>query len=202
MNVAETPASILHFWFGDEPRRAATNPECARLWWSKQPAVDAAMRDRFGPWVERAGAGALDDWAATPEGRLALILLTDQFPRNIHRGTPASFALDPRARAWCQEGLATGAFDTLVPIQRLFAYLPLEHSESLYDQDRCVALMQGLRAEARASERAAYDGFVDYAERHREVIRRFGRFPHRNAVLGRESTAEEQAFLQTPGSSF
>ncbi|HJV70515.1 DUF924 family protein [Ideonella sp.] len=199
---AETPAGILRFWFGDEPRSAATSPDCARLWWSKQPMVDAAMRDRFGPWVERAGAGALDDWAATPEGRLALILLTDQFPRNIHRGTPASFALDPRARAWCREGLATGAFDTLLPIQRLFAYLPLEHSESLYDQDRCVGLMQGLRAEARAAERSAYDGFVDYAERHREVIRRFGRFPHRNVVLGRESTAEEQAFLQTPGSSF
>jgi len=198
----ESPASILHFWFGEDPQRAATDPARTRLWWAKQPAVDAAMRDRFGPWVERAGAGALDDWAATPEGRLALILLADQFTRNVHRGTPASFALDPRARVWCLEGLAIGAFDTLLPIQRLFAYLPLEHSESLADQDRCVSLMQGLRAEARAYERATYDGFVDYAQRHREVIRRFGRFPHRNAVLGRESTEEEVAFLQTPGSSF
>jgi len=198
----ETPAGILAFWFGDEPARAASNPECARLWWSRQPAVDDLMRQRFGALVQQAGSGALDEWAATPEGRLALILLADQFSRNIHRGTPAAFALDPLAQAWAQDGLAGGAFDTLLPIQRLFTLMPLEHAESLPLQDRCVDLVKGLRDVAGAAERKAFDGFVDYAERHREVIRRFGRFPHRNAILGRTSTPEEAAFLQTPGSSF
>jgi uncharacterized protein (DUF924 family) len=199
---AETPASILAFWFGDEPARAATNPDCARLWWSRQPAVDEAMRLRFGGLVQQAGSGALNAWAATPEGRLALILLADQFTRNIHRGTPAAFALDPLARGWALEGIDNGAFAALLPIQRLFTLMPLEHAESLPLQDRCVGLMTALRDSVGEAERQSFDGFVDYAERHREVIRRFGRFPHRNAILGRASTPEETAFLQTPGSSF
>ncbi len=198
----ETAASVLAFWFGEQPERAATSPEHARLWWSKQPAVDAEMRARFGPLIAQAGTGGLDGWDATPEGRLALILLCDQFTRNTARNTPESFALDPLARAWCLEGLQKNAFAGLLPIQRLFAYMPLEHSESLDHQDRCVLLMQGLRDEASPPERGTFEGFVDYAEKHREIIRRFGRFPHRNAILGRPSTPEELAFLQTPGSSF
>jgi uncharacterized protein (DUF924 family) len=200
--MSESIASVLAFWFGDEPARAATNPDCSRLWWSKQPAVDAQMRERFGVLVEQAGGGWLDGWAATPEGRLALILLTDQFSRNIHRGLPESFAFDPQARQWTLQGLQTGAFDSLLPIQRMFAYMPLEHSESLEHQDRCVALMQGLRDAASPAERPTFEGFADYAEKHRAIIRRFGRFPHRNAILDRASTPEELAFLQTPGSSF
>ena len=199
---AENPASILRFWFGERPENAATDPACARLWWSKQAAVDEEMRQRFGVLVEQASRGELDTWGTEPEGRLALILLADQFTRNIHRGTPASFALDPLARRWCLEGLETGAFERLLPIQRIFACLPLEHSESLEHQDRCVAHTQALRDQASPAERATFDGYADYAERHREIIRRFGRFPHRNAVLGRTSTPEEIAFLQTPGSSF
>jgi uncharacterized protein (DUF924 family) len=198
----ETPASILAFWFGEEPARAATNPDCARLWWSKQPAVDEAMRLRFGGLVQQAGNGALGAWAEAPEGRLALILLADQFTRNIHRGTPAAFSLDPLAQAWAREGLASGAFAGLLPSQRLFTLMPLEHAESLPLQDECVERMKALRDETAPPERATFDGFVDYAQRHREVIRRFGRFPHRNAILGRASTPEEAAFLQTPGSSF
>jgi uncharacterized protein (DUF924 family) len=202
MATAETPQSILHFWFGDDPANAATSPECARLWWSKQPAVDEMMRERFGPLLPQVSSGALDSWASDPAGRLALILLADQFSRNIHRGTPEAFALDPVARRLALEGFAIGAFEGLLPIQRLFATLPLEHSESLADQDRCVALTRTLRDEVSPTERGPFDSFVDYAERHREIIRRFGRFPHRNAVLGRTSTPEEVAFLQTPGSSF
>lgn len=199
---AETVASVLAFWFGEQPERAATNPACARLWWSKQALVDTEMRARFGPMIAQAGGGGLDGWDATPEGRLALILLCDQFTRNTARGTPAAFALDPLARAWCLEGLKANAFAGLLPIQRLFAYMPLEHSESLEHQDRCVLLMQGLRDEASPAERETFEGFVDYAGKHREIIHRFGRFPHRNAILGRTSTPEEVAFLQTPGSSF
>lgn len=200
--AAETPASILAFWFGEEPARAATHPDCARLWWSKQPAVDEAMRLRFGGLVQQAGSGALGAWAETAEGRLALILLADQFTRNIHRGTPAAFSLDPLAQAWAHEGLASGAFAGLLPIQRLFTLMPLEHAESLPLQDECVEQMKALRDETGAAERATFDGYVDYAERHRVIIRRFGRFPHRNAILGRDTTPEEAAFLQTPGSSF
>jgi uncharacterized protein (DUF924 family) len=202
MGGTETPASILRFWFGDDPGRSASDPAGARLWWSKQPEVDAAMRERFGPWVEKAGAGALDAWAAQPEGRLALILLADQFTRNIHRGTPAAFSLDPQAQAWCEQGWAEHAFDTLAPAQRLFACMPLEHAESLPHQDRAVALIRALRDSLPPAEQPGFDGFVDFAERHREVIRRFGRFPHRNAVLGRPSTPDELAFLRTPGSAF
>jgi uncharacterized protein (DUF924 family) len=202
----ETPASILAFWFGEEPARAATNPDCARLWWAKQPAVDEAMRLRFGGLVQQAGTGGLLDWGDTAEGRLARILLADQFTRNIHRGTPDAFSLDPLAQRWAQEGLAANAFAPLLPIQRLFTLMPLEHAESLRLQDECVARMKALRDEVGDEvgddERAAFDGFVDYAERHRAVIQRFGRFPHRNAILGRANTPEETAFLQTPGSSF
>jgi uncharacterized protein (DUF924 family) len=199
---AETPESILRFWFGDDPADAADSPECARLWWSKQPEVDAQMRERFGPLLPQVAAGTLDSWATDPTGRLALILLADQFSRNIHRGTPQAFALDPIARRLALEGFAIGAFEGLLPIHRLFATMPLEHSESLVDQDRCVSLVRSLRDEVSPAERHTFDSFVDFAERHREVIRRFGRFPHRNAVLGRTSTPEEIAFLQTPGSSF
>jgi len=199
---AETPESILRFWFGEVPADAATSPECARLWWSKQPAVDELMRERFGPLLQQVSSGALDSWASDPAGRLALILLADQFSRNIHRGQPEAFALDPIARRLALEGFASGAFEGLLPIQRLFATMPLEHSESLADQDRCVSLVRSLRDEVGPTERGTYDSYVDFAERHREIIRRFGRFPHRNAVLGRTSTPEEIAFLQTPGSSF
>ena len=200
--LVETPEGILRFWFGEDPASAASNPDCARLWWSKQPAVDALMRERFGPLLPQVCSGALDAWASDPAGRLALILLADQFTRNIHRGTPQAFALDPIARRLSIEGFAIGSFEGLLPIQRLFATMPLEHSESLADQDRCVSLVRSLRDEVSPTERGSFDSFVDFAERHREVIRRFGRFPHRNAVLDRTSTPEEIAFLQTPGSSF
>lgn len=198
----ESPSSILRFWFGDDPSQAAVDPACAARWWSKQPALDAQMRERFGPLVEQAARGGLDDWATEPAGRLALILLCDQFTRNIHRGTPGAFALDPKAQTLAAEGWDQNAFSTLLPIQRLFATMPFEHAESLALQDRSVVLVTTLRDEAPAAERGTFDGYVDYALRHRDVIRRFGRFPHRNAWLGRASTEEELAFLQTPGSSF
>lgn len=202
MSTPAEPGEILRFWFGDDPARALDDPALQRLWWAKQPAVDAAMRERFGAQVQAAGEGALDGWAATAEGRLALILLTDQFPRNIFRGTPAAFALDPLARRWALQGIEQGVFDGLPPVQQVFAWLPLEHAEDAALQARCVQGMRTLRERAPAAQRAAFDSFVDFAERHEAVIRRFGRFPHRNAVLGRDSTDEERAFLATPGSSF
>jgi uncharacterized protein (DUF924 family) len=198
----ETPDTIHAFWFGGDPDDAQLAAGRSKLWWSKDPAVDAAMRQRFGPWLARAAARALDDWLATPVGRLALILLTDQVPRNIHRGTPRAFAFDALARHWCEEGIAAGQDEALRPLERVFFYLPLEHSESLADQERAVALFRTLAQAAPAGARKTFDGFLDYALRHREVIARFGRFPHRNRVLARASTARELVFLAEPGSSF
>jgi uncharacterized protein (DUF924 family) len=195
-------ADILRFWFGDKVADAANDPACAARWWSKQDAVDREIAERFGDVAALAADGSLEGWGATAEGRLALIVLTDQFPRNMHRGTPAAFAQDHLARRWSLEGIALGQFATLWPIQRVFAYLPLEHAEDLALQDRSVALFEALVVGSCPVERKPFEGFADYARRHRDVIQRFGRFPHRNAILGRDSRAEEVAFLRTPGSSF
>lgn len=150
----------------------------------------------------QAAAHELDNWTQTPAGCLALILLTDQFPRNIYRDTPRAFAFDPLARAWCKEGLRNRMHESLRPIERVFFYLPLEHSESLDDQLHAVALFEELVTIVPQEQRNTFDGFVDYAHRHHEVIGRFGRFPHRNRILGRTSTEEELRFLEQKGSSF
>jgi len=198
----ENPASIIEFWFGLDADDKLTADRQASLWWSKNEALDAGMRERFGPWLDQAASHRLDGWAETAAGRLALILLTDQFPRNIHRGTPQSFAYDALARTWCKEGLREGVQAKLRPIERVFFYLPLEHSESLADQEQAVALFAELLDGVPASHRDTFRGYYDFAVRHREVISRFGRFPHRNRILSRESTAEELVFLQQKGSSF
>jgi uncharacterized protein (DUF924 family) len=198
----ETPASILAFWFGSAATDAAVAQAQSSLWWQKNPATDAAIRARFAAWTEQAASGALDGWRATPQGLLALIVLTDQFPRNMYRGTPQSFAFDALALGWCKEGLASGAHLQLRPIERVFFYLPLEHSEVLADQQQAVAMMGALAAAVPADQREPFNGFANYAERHQAVVARFGRFPHRNAILGRASTPEEMAFLREPGSSF
>jgi uncharacterized protein (DUF924 family) len=198
----ESRETILDFWFGREPDDATAARERAELWWSKDPATDREIRRRFEPLVTAAESGELEPWRAQPRGRLALILLTDQFPRNIYRDRPAAFRFDGLARALCLEGLEEGADRKLRPIERVFFYLPLEHSEDLEHQDRCVALFEQLADEVAPEQRATFANYHDYALRHRVVIERFGRFPHRNAILGRESTAEELEFLEQPGSSF
>ena len=193
---------ILDFWFGNEQDDAKVASLQDDLRWKKSEATDASIRRQFGAVVEQAGQGGLDHWATDAEGLLALILLLDQWPRNIYRGQPQAFALDDRARFWCRRMLQDRLDKSLRPIQRLFAYLPLEHSENLQDQDQCVRLMQALADSVPGHQRETFDDFVDYAERHRDVIERFGRFPHRNAILGRPSTDEEVEFLKQPGSSF
>jgi uncharacterized protein (DUF924 family) len=186
-----TPADILGFWFADGPDTFRD------AWFRRDDAFDAAIRDRFGVATAAAAAGALDDWAAQPDSALALLILLDQFPRNLHRGSAAAFAADPHARAIARQVVLAHRFDlALTPTERVFLYLPFEHSEALADQDVSVALMEGLRDDPRM---AKPDGTIDYAWRHRAVIQRFGRFPHRNAVLGRGSTANEQAWLAAGG---
>lgn len=171
-------------------------------WFSKDPEFDRAVHQEFGLALEAAAAGAYHGWKETAEGTLAYVLLTDQFPRNAFRGSPRSFAFDDLAVRACLHGLALRFDQTLHPVQRWFFYMPLEHSENAALQARCVDLMGRLHASASPELRPVLEGALDYAVRHRDVIGRFGRFPHRNGILRRDSTPEEAAFLSGPGSSF
>lgn len=198
----DTPDTLHAFWFGTSPQDAEVIASQSALWWQKQPAVDTEIRKRFAPLVERAATGELDSWLGELRGRLALILLTDQFPRNIWRGQAAAFAFDVLALRWAKEALVLGLDTRARPIERVFLYLPLEHSENLADQQHAVRLFDALAASVSSELRPAFDGFLDYARRHLEIIERFGRFPHRNAALGRETTAAEADFLRQPGSRF
>lgn len=193
-DAAPLTRAVLDFWFlpPDHPGHGAYRPE----WFRKDEAFDAAIRERFGAAVEVAlsGPAAVD---APDAGLLATILLLDQFTRNIFRGTPQAFAGDPQALQIAESLVASGRDKNLPPWQRWFAYLPFEHSESLLEQERSVALFSAL-----AAGHPGCEGFLDYAHRHHEVIARFGRFPHRNAALGRPSTPEETSYLAQPGSGF
>ncbi|MFQ2073459.1 DUF924 family protein [Aeromonas veronii] len=194
---------LLALWFGDEADDVLRATRQAPLWWGKSSETDALLASRFGELAEAAAKGSLAHWADTPSGRLALLLLLDQLPRNIHRGTPAAFAQDPLARDLCLKGLSIGADKSLSPLERVFFYLPLEHAESREQQARSVAQFEALAAEqAGTPAQATFAGFADFARRHQVIIERFGRFPHRNDILGRTSTPEEAAFLQQPGSGF
>lgn len=193
--------AVLDFWFGDEPddRRLADSRQ--DLWWGGSPEVDARIAP-FATLRARLIAAAPGLAPAPPDAHLTRILLVDQFSRALFRGTPAAFEHDPLAQQWCLQGLDAGLDQALPPIRRVFFYLPLEHAESIPLQDRCVALYQRLLEDVPAAHHALYARYVEFAQRHREVIARFGRFPHRNRVLGRETTAEEAGFLLQPGSSF
>ena len=185
---------VLDFWFG--PAGSEEHGRARGAWFRKDPAFDEQIRARFLELHERASSGRCDEWKALPEPALALAIVLDQFPRNMFRGTPRSFATDGSALDTARAAVSRGFDQTLLPVQRWFLYLPFEHSENLEDQDRSVALFESLRSDP---ENASP---IDYAHRHREVIARFGRFPHRNAILGRASTPEELEFLRQPGSSF
>jgi len=198
----ETPESILGYWFGSSPDDAKVAAERHRLWWFKNAAVDDEIRKRFESSLAAAASGELDDWASQPNSLLALILLTDQFPRNIYRESARAFAFDAKALAWCLGGMTSGLHLALRPIQRLFFYLPLEHAESVECQEQSVGLFRNLLASVSIDQKSAFESFLDFAVRHRNIIARFGRFPHRNKILGRPSTPEELAFLAEPGSSF
>lgn len=198
----ETVDSILQFWFGSASGDADVAREQSTLWWKKSTETDARIRDRFAGILEDVVNGRRDEWLADARGHLAMIITTDQFPRNIYRETPRAFASDHVALRLCKQGLDGGIDRLLRPIERVFFYLPLEHSESLDDQDQSVALFTALADGVAQDQREPFTGFVGYAVRHREVIERFGRFPHRNAILGRASSEEEEAFLKQPGSSF
>jgi uncharacterized protein (DUF924 family) len=193
---------LLDFWFGTHAGDAAAIAERNAVWFGADAAFDAVIRERHADLREAAVSGQLDAWLAFAHGRLALVILLDQFSRNLFRGDARAFAHDAQARAWSMQGVLDGVDRTLHPIERVFFYLPFEHSEALADQQRAVALFSALHDEVPTPLREAFADFLGYARRHHDVIARFGRFPHRNATLGRASTTEEVAFLQQPGASF
>lgn len=189
---------VLDFWF--LPPGSEGHGQPRDVWFRKNDDFDARIRERFGPAIEQAVAGGLREWDEQgPQGTLARILLLDQFTRNVYRGTPDSFAGDALALAAAQQLVASGADQQLTPAQRWFAYMPFEHAEDAAMQEQSVALFTAL---AEANPGQDYAGALDYAHRHRGVIARFGRFPHRNPILGRASTPEEIAYLEQPGSGF
>jgi uncharacterized protein (DUF924 family) len=193
---------VLAFWFGGLGESEPVPSARFDLWFSGSATIDQRIREGFAVDVERAGAGDYDGWAASPRGTLALLVLLDQFPRNIYRGSFRAYAFDGKAREFCLQGLATGQDRKLITVERAFFYLPLEHAEDRDLQRRSVAAFAELLRQAPGPLRETCRGFLDYAERHLAIIERFGRFPHRNLPLSRPSTAEELAFLRQPGSSF
>jgi len=170
---------VLRFWFGQD----------RKTWFVKDPAFDEEIRARFLDLYEAGVAGKLADWESTPRGCLALVILFDQFPRNMFRDAARAFASDGRARGCARTILENGWDKGYTEDEKTFTYLPFEHSEAIEDQERSLRLFEG-------------NENLEWARRHRDIIRRFGRFPHRNAALGRENTADEIAFLKQPGSGF
>ncbi len=180
----------MHLWFGDD-----SAPEL-------QAQTDENIRLRFGALAADAAAGRLTAWAGSPRRRLALILLLDQFPRNLHRGTAEAFAQDAEALRLALDGMQQGADAALDPVERIFFYMPLQHAESREAQQESAAAFARLAAEAPEGMESIFAGVQRYAGLHREIIERFGRFPHRNAALGRESTPEEAQWLAAEGERF
>ncbi|MBK5414985.1 DUF924 family protein [Pseudomonas sp. TH31] len=193
---------LLEWWFGSSESPDDVAADKGQLWFGKRDSQDLEAQTRFGDWVEQALAGGLTDWAQRPEGWLALVLLLDQLPRMIFRDTPKSFAGDRRAQALVAQGIAADFDRQLRPIQRVFIYLVFEHCENLVVQNEAVSRFIELLAQQPEADRTVFADNLDYAERHQKVIAKFGRFPHRNGVLGRVSTAEEIEFLSGPGSRF
>ena len=198
----EAREAILRYWFGEDANDVVIAQRQAALWWSKNAAVDREMRERFASLLPPPDAAPPVLPGAAPRERLAAIILLDQFPRNIHRGRPEAFAWDALAQQQARAAFALGDEAVLRPIERVFLYLPLEHAEDIELQELSVQRFASLAGAVPTRAREVFDGYYDYALRHRDIIRRFGRFPHRNVILGRASTPEEAEFLQQPGSSF
>ena len=197
-----TPGQVLSFWFED----ATLSPEALQrrsaVWFSADPAFDDECAARFATLVEAAASGGLDDWAGIPRGRLALVVLLDQMSRNIHRGSPSAFMHDAQAAAHCLAGIESGQDRSLHAVERVFLYMPLQHAEDLALQRRSVEQFESLAAEADDAWRDRFTENAHYARMHRDIIERFGRFPHRNRVLGRTSTDEELRYLADGAPTF
>lgn len=195
-------AQVLEFWLGAAQPTDASALTRQSMWFTKSDALDAEIRSRFGAWVEAARAGRLDGWAETAHGRLALVVLLDQFSRNAWRGQPEGFAGDAQALVLALQALENGHWEAVPPLAQFFLAMPVEHAEDPTMQARSVALFTHLAAQATPATQPVLRSALEFAHKHQKVIARFGRFPHRNAALGRDSTAEEKAFVAQPGTSF
>jgi uncharacterized protein (DUF924 family) len=199
---------VLNFWFGPRPYTLAQVQQHMRLWFGEPaapeltPQTDELVRERFSELTRAAAAGSLSAWEAGPRRRLALILLLDQFPRNIFRGTARAFAQDRLALSLTLSGMQFGADATLDPVERIFFYMPLMHAEDPDVQEEAIAAFRRLCGEARPEMLAIFEANLASAVEHRDIIARFGRFPHRNRSLGRETTADEASWLTTHGKGF
>jgi uncharacterized protein (DUF924 family) len=200
--LAAEAQALLDFWFGDATDDVEVATKQASLWWSKKPEVDATLAERFGDLCERARNGELESWKETPRGRLAVIVAIDQLSRNIHRESADAFSEDRRALRLSIEGVEAGDDLHLRPIERVFLYMPLMHAEDIGAQAKSVELFERLLQAVPESQKKVFEGNLRFAIAHRDIVQRFGRFPHRNGVLERTSTAEELEFLTQPGSSF
>jgi len=194
--MTEKIGEILHFWFGQLDSRGLSTPRKQGLWFKSSPATDGEISQLFGVQVAEAVKGNLGGWADSNEGLIALILLLDQFTRNTYRGTPGAFSGDSQAVVLAKEAIANSRHRNMPLIHRVFLYLPLEHSEELAVQEHSVTLFQEM---SDATDLKQMHSFTRYAVAHRDVIARFGRFPHRNSVLGRSSTTAETAYIATHG---
>lgn len=192
----------LDYWFGDLDHTPAYFGERSRLWFMGGKKVDEEIRKRFGAEVELAGTGNLDAWRETPRGSLALVVLLDQFALNVHRNEAKGYLLSEMAIPIAKEILAKGWEFALTPAEKTFVYMPLEHSEDMADQELCVAKFRKMVEQAPGELKEILQGSLDYAERHMRVVKRFGRFPHRNEALKRKSSPEEIAFLASSEAPF
>jgi len=199
---------VLNFWFGADPLAPDQITQRMRLWFGGDdpPELrllrDELIAERFGEMVEAAAGGKLDAWTASPHRLLALILLLDQFPRNIYRGSAKAFAQDDRALSLALNGMQTGADANLTPVHRVFFYMPLQHAESPDVQEESVAAFRRLADEAPAEHRSLFQACLKFAQLHQRIVVRFGRFPHRNRLLGRSSSESELAYLRDEAPSF
>jgi uncharacterized protein (DUF924 family) len=196
------PEAILEFWFGSDLDNNASIDARSVSWFLPSLAFDAEISSRFAGLSERGLAGALAHWEAAPRSALALVIALDQFPRNLYRGDLRAFSCDEAALHAAERAIDRGFDREVHPIEAGFFYIPFEHSEDIGAQERCVTLFREMEARCPEGLRGHVRGYIGFAERHRAVIERFGRFPHRNAVLGRRSTDEERAYLQAGGETF
>lgn len=194
--------AIINFWLGDVSAPSEALKRRGKVWFSADAELDREIASRFGGLIEHGIDDVVERWDGTPRGRLALIILLDQFPRNIYRGTKKAFAFDTRSLELSQGGIDAGMDQLLEPLERMFFYMPFQHAENPEIQRRAVALFEALARSSPEDQREFFQYSLGFAREHQALIARFGRFPHRNRLLGRESSAEEIAYLEDGGKTF
>lgn len=203
MTERPTPGAVLDYWIGPAAHDHMAANRLHKRWFIKSAETDQFIEKQFGATLEALSKGLAQEWALRgPRGRLAAIIVLDQFSRNIHRGTPDAFAYDAFALELSLDGLRSGDEKHLTEVERSFLLLPLEHSEDLAHQDTSVERFEKLAATCGAAFKPLCENSASYAHQHRDVIRKFGRFPHRNQILGRENTPDEEVYLAQPGAGF